>query len=102
MRIVVDCAHGAAGSVAPSVLRRLGAEVIALHDEFDGLHINVDCGSTHPEKMLTAVVEHGADVGIAHDGDADRVIMADGQGRLVDGDAILAVCGLHHARSRAC
>ncbi len=53
MRIVVDCAHGAAGSVAPSVLRRLGAEVIALHDEFDGLHINVDCGSTHPEKMLS-------------------------------------------------
>lgn len=95
MRIVVDCAHGAAGSVAPSVLRRLGAEVIALHDEFDGLHINVDCGSTHPEKMLAAVVEHGADVGIAHDGDADRVIMADAAGQLVDGDAILAVCGLH-------
>src|SRR5690606_14448187 len=77
MRIVVDCANGAAVPVAPVVLRRLGAEVIALCDETDGLNINVGCGSTNPEALQKAVVEHGADVGIAHDGDADRVIMVD-------------------------
>lgn len=101
MRIVVDCANGAAVPVAPVVLRRLGAEVIALCDETDGLNINVGCGSTNPEALQKAVAEHGADVGIAHDGDADRVIMVDEQGRLVDGDVILAVCGLHlHRRGR--
>ncbi len=95
MRIVVDCANGAAGPVAPVVLRRLGAEVIPLCDDADGLNINVGCGSTNPEAMQRAVVAHRADVGIAHDGDADRVIMADEAGSLVDGDAILTVCGLH-------
>lgn len=95
MRIVVDCANGAAARLAPTVLRRLGAEVIAMGDEGDGKHINVRCGSTHPEAMQQAVIAHGADVGIAHDGDADRVIMADADGELVNGDAILALCALH-------
>lgn len=95
MRIVVDCANGAAARLAPKVLRRLGAEVIAIGDDGDGRQINVGCGSTHPAAMQEAVVAHGADVGIAHDGDADRVVMADADGRLIDGDTILAVCGLH-------
>lgn len=94
MRIVVDCANGAASHVAPAVLRELGADVIALSDNPDGMNINVECGSTHPHVMQAAVRAHGADVGIAHDGDADRVVMADAAGNLVDGDGILAVCGL--------
>lgn len=97
MRIVVDCAHGAAFRLAPAVLRDLGAEVIALCNEPDGMNINVGCGSTHPELMQAAVREHRADAGLAHDGDADRVIMADERGQLVDGDVILAICGLHLA-----
>jgi len=97
LRIVVDCAHGAAYRLAPEVLRRLGADVYVLADAPDGLNINVGCGSTHPELMQAAVRDYGADVGLAHDGDADRVIMADGNGRLVDGDAILTICGRHLA-----
>lgn len=101
MRIVVDCAFGAAAAVAPAVLRRLGADVIALHDELDGLRINVECGSTHPEKLQAAVVEHRADLGIAHDGDADRVILVDETGRVVDGDVIMTICGTYlHERGR--
>ena len=97
LRLVVDCAHGAAYRLAPQVLRSLGADVIVLSDAPDGMNINVGCGSTHPELMLAAVREHGADAGLAHDGDADRVIMADAQGNLVDGDAILAICARHLA-----
>ncbi|HLT58333.1 MAG TPA: phosphoglucosamine mutase [Limnochordales bacterium] len=97
LRVVVDCAHGAAYRLAPAVLRRLGAEVITLCDAPDGMNINVGCGSTSPEQMQAAVRRHGADAGIAYDGDGDRVIMADERGGLVDGDAILAICGRHLA-----
>jgi len=91
LRVVVDAANGAASQVAPQVYRHLGADVIALHADPDGANINVDCGSTHADVVCRAVTEHGADVGIAHDGDADRLIAADHDGAEVDGDVILAV-----------
>ena len=91
LKIVVDCANGAAYNVGPAVFRELGAKVIALHHEPDGLNINKDCGSTHPEDLQKAVVEHQADLGIAFDGDADRVILVDRMGRLVTGDHILYI-----------
>ncbi|MFO1415919.1 MAG: phosphoglucosamine mutase [Acinetobacter sp.] len=91
LKIVVDCANGAAYSVGPSVFRELGAKVIPLYNEPDGLNINENCGSTHPEQLQKAVVEHQADLGIAFDGDADRVVMVDKNGQLVDGDHILYI-----------
>lgn len=91
LRIVIDCADGAASAVGPEVLRRLGADVVAIHAEPDGTNINAGCGSTHPEVVAEAVRAHGADLGVAHDGDADRLIAADAVGRVVDGDAILAI-----------
>lgn len=91
LKIVVDCAHGAAYSVGPSVFRELGAKVIPLFNEPDGLNINENCGSTHPEFLQKAVVDHQADLGIAFDGDADRVVMVDKNGQLVDGDHILYI-----------
>jgi phosphoglucosamine mutase len=91
LRVVVDCAHGAATDVAPAALRRAGADVIAMGVNPDGLNINDGCGSTHLEALSAAVVEHGADAGIAHDGDADRCLAVDAAGRVVDGDQILAV-----------
>ena len=94
LRVVVDCANGAASRTAPEVLRRLGADVLTVHAEPDGLNINDGCGSTHPESLQEAVVAHGADAGIAHDGDADRCLAVDADGRLVDGDQILAVLAL--------
>jgi len=94
LRIVVDCAHGAAYKSTPCVLRELGAEVIAYGNQPDGKNINQDCGSMHPAMMCQKIWEHRADVGIAHDGDADRVLLSDEQGKLVDGDDILAIAGL--------
>ena len=91
LKIVVDCAHGAAYSVGPSVFRELGAKVIPLFNEPDGLNINENCGSTHPEFLQKAVVDHQADLGIAFDGDADRVVMVDKNGQLIDGDHILYI-----------
>src|SRR5579875_324419 len=91
LRVVVDCAHGAAYAIAPAALRRAGAEVIAIGVEPDGLNINAGCGSTSLETIAAAVVSQGADVGIAHDGDADRCLAVDAEGRVVDGDQILAV-----------
>jgi phosphoglucosamine mutase len=91
LRVVVDCANGAASYVAPEVLRRIGCDVLAIHAVPDGTNINAGCGSTHPEVVAAAVVEHGADLGFAHDGDADRLIAVDHAGALVDGDAILAI-----------
>lgn len=91
LKIVVDCANGAAYSVGPAVFRELGARVVALFNEPNGLNINDQCGSTHPEHLQKAVVEHQADVGIAFDGDADRVVMVDRHGRLIDGDHILYI-----------
>jgi phosphoglucosamine mutase len=91
LRVVVDCAHGAAYRIAPEALRRAGAEVITIGVEPDGLNINQGCGSTCLDAISAAVVTHGADVGIAHDGDADRCLAVDADGRVVDGDQILAV-----------
>ncbi|MDJ1183674.1 phosphoglucosamine mutase [Roseofilum casamattae] len=99
MRIVLDLAWGAAVPVAPDVFQDLGAEVICLHNRADGDRINVHCGSTHLASLQAAVQEHDADMGFAFDGDADRVIAVDSQGRPVDGDYILYLwgCTLHHA-----
>jgi phosphoglucosamine mutase len=95
IKVVVDCAQGAAYHVAPQVLRELGAEVIAISHQPDGTNINENCGSTHPETLQQKVVQWGAHLGIAHDGDADRVIAVDSKGNLVDGDFIMLICALH-------
>lgn len=91
LKIVVDCAHGAAYKVAPTVLWELGADVIAIGVSPNGFNINDKCGSTHPEAMCARVVEEGADIGIALDGDADRLILCDEKGQIVDGDQIMAL-----------
>ncbi|GAB2722504.1 phosphoglucosamine mutase [Streptomyces bullii] len=94
LKIVLDEAHGAASRVSPEAFARAGAEVVTIGAEPDGLNINDGCGSTHLEKLKAAVVEHGADLGIAHDGDADRCLAVDHTGEEVDGDQILAVLAL--------
>lgn len=91
LKIVLDCANGAAYQVGPSVFTELGADVIKLACAPDGLNINRDCGSTHPESLQKAVVEQGADLGIAFDGDSDRVLMVDRHGELVDGDELIVI-----------
>lgn len=91
LKIVVDCANGAAYRVAPKVLYELGAEIVPIAVTPDGFNINKDCGAVMPEAMQQAVVAHGADLGLALDGDADRVALADETGRLVDGDQVLAL-----------
>jgi len=91
LNIVLDCANGATYHVAPSVFRELGAKVVTLADEPDGLNINVNCGSTHPQRLQETVLVQGADLGIAFDGDGDRVLMVDHQGELVDGDELLYI-----------
>jgi phosphoglucosamine mutase len=91
LKVVVDCANGAASIVSPAALRAAGAEVVAISAEPDGLNINDGCGSTHPEALAARVVAEGADVGIAHDGDADRCLAVDATGALVDGDQLLAL-----------
>ena len=94
MRVVVDCANGAASAFAPAVLARLGAEVVAINDEPTGANINVDCGALHPDVVAEAVVANGADAGVAHDGDADRALFADAEGNVIDGDQVLAACAI--------
>lgn len=94
LRVVVDCANGAAATVAPDAYRRAGADVIAIHADPDGLNINDGCGSSHLDVLRAAVLEHGADLGIAHDGDADRCLAVDAAGEEVDGDQIMAVLAL--------
>jgi phosphoglucosamine mutase len=94
VRIVVDCAHGAAYKSTPCVLRELGAEIIVYGNQPDGMNINCDCGSMHPEAVCRRVVEHKAHLGIAHDGDADRVLLCDEKGNLIDGDDIMAIAAL--------
>jgi len=94
LRVVVDCANGAASWTAPEALRRAGADVVAIHASPDGTNINDGCGSTHMESLRAAVLEHRADAGIAHDGDADRCLAVDANGTVVDGDQILAVLAL--------
>ncbi len=100
LRVVVDCAHGAAFRVAPEALRRAGAEVVVIGGEPDGLNINDGYGSTHLDQLRAAVVAHGADAGVAHDGDADRCLAVDARGEVVDGDQIMAVLavGMHEAK----
>ncbi|MCI3223398.1 phosphoglucosamine mutase [Streptomyces sp. NP-1717] len=94
LKVVLDEAHGAAARVSPEAFTRAGAEIITIGAEPDGLNINDGCGSTHLELLKAAVVEHGADLGIAHDGDADRCLAVDAAGEEVDGDQILAVLAL--------
>jgi phosphoglucosamine mutase len=93
MRIVLDCAHGAGYKSSPCVLRELGAEVIVYGDQPDGMNINKDCGSMHPDQVCQQVRAHKACLGIAHDGDADRVLLCDETGALIDGDDIMAIAG---------
>ena len=101
LKVVVDCAHGAASAVAPQLLRRAGAEVVAIAAEPNGLNINDGVGSTHLDGLAAAVVAHGADVGIAYDGDADRCLAVAADGSFVDGDQILALSALElHAAGR--
>ena len=94
LHVVLDTANGAAHEVGPGILRATGARVTVIHDAPDGDNINRDCGATHPESLMAAVREHGADVGFALDGDADRCIAVDGSGRLVDGDQVLGILAL--------
>jgi phosphoglucosamine mutase len=94
IKVVVDCAHGAASEAAPLAYRAAGAEVITLHAEPNGLNINDGCGSTHMEVLQQAVVAHDADIGLAHDGDADRCLAVDAHGELIDGDAIMVMMAL--------
>ena len=91
IKVVVDTANGAASKVAPQAYEAAGAEVIAIHNKPNAFNINEDCGSTHIEKTQEAVVEHGADLGLAHDGDADRCLAVDAEGNVVDGDQIMAI-----------
>jgi phosphoglucosamine mutase len=94
MKIVVDCGHGAAYKSTPCVLRELGAELLVMGNQPDGRNINLGCGSMHPEAMCAKVREAGAHLGIAHDGDADRVILCDETGTMIDGDDIMAIAAL--------
>lgn len=101
LTIVVDCANGAAYNVGPAVFRELGAKVIAIHNEPNGLNINENCGSTHPENLQKAVLEHQADLGVAFDGDADRVILVDRHGKQIDGDHILYILATQGSKKPA-
>jgi phosphoglucosamine mutase len=94
LTVVVDCAHGAASEAAPRAYRAAGARVIAINAEPNGLNINDGCGSTHLDVLQSAVLHHGADIGLAHDGDADRCLAVDAAGEIVDGDAIMVVLAL--------
>jgi phosphoglucosamine mutase len=95
LTIAVDCAHGSAGKTTPEALRQLGAKVIAINTESDGMDINVGCGSTNLSPITEIMRDHEVDLGIAHDGDADRVLAVDETGAEVDGDAIMAICAAH-------
>jgi phosphoglucosamine mutase len=99
LKVIVDAGHGAAWQIAPRLWQELGAQVKALNVSPTGTNINVDCGSTHPQQLQEAVRRYGADLGIAHDGDADRLIATDEKGQLLNGDYIMAICGLDLLRS---
>lgn len=94
LRIGIDCANGSATAVAPDLVRKLGADPTILFAEPDGANINLGCGSTHPEALAAAVVEHGLEMGFAFDGDADRLIAVDESGEIVDGDSVMGICAL--------
>ncbi|SFQ29894.1 phosphoglucosamine mutase [Lachnospiraceae bacterium XBB1006] len=95
MKIVADCAEGASYVTSVEALKRLGAEVVAIHVQPNGININNKCGSTHTEELCKRVVEEGAQLGLAFDGDADRLLAVDEKGTLVDGDQLMAICGIH-------
>jgi phosphoglucosamine mutase len=95
MRVAVDCGHGASALTTPEALRRLGADVTAINCEWDGMDINRESGSTHLDKVAAVVAEGGFDLGLAHDGDADRVLFVDEAGAEVDGDVVMAICARH-------
>lgn len=94
IKVVVDCANGAASAVAPLAYEAAGAEVIAIHNHPNAYNINDNCGSTHIEQVQAAVLEHGADLGLAHDGDADRCLAVDAKGNIIDGDQIMAILAI--------
>jgi len=96
IKIVIDCAHGAAYRVAPTVLEELGAEVVTTGDRPNGKNINLDCGALHPEAMASVTRQSGATAGFALDGDADRIILADERGEILDGDQMMAICAKHY------
>lgn len=98
LKVVVDCANGAAFEAAPTAFRKLGAEVIVINDKPDGININAGCGSTHLEQLQAAVVQNNADFGLAHDGDADRCLAVDEAGEPIDGDQIMLICALEMLR----
>ncbi len=100
LKIVVDCANGAAHELAPLILRRLGAEVVVINDKPNGININDNCGSTHLEQLCQVVKEQKANVGIAHDGDADRCLMVDEYGIAIDGDQMMLICALELMRDK--
>lgn len=95
LRVVLDCAHGAASTVAPIALQEMGADVSSYYHEPDGTNINEYCGSTYPKRLQDLVSELGADIGLAFDGDADRLIAVDRRGQIVDGDKVMAICAVH-------
>ncbi|NLW16386.1 MAG: phosphoglucosamine mutase, partial [Firmicutes bacterium] len=99
LRVVIDCANGAVSHIAQRLFERLGVQVDVLNANPNGLNINVACGSTHPQGLATRVQQIGADLGLAFDGDADRLIAVDHQGKIVDGDAIMAICALAMQRA---
>lgn len=98
LKIVIDCANGAASDLSPRIFSELGAKVIPFFSDPNGININKNCGSTHPEVVAQKVMETGADLGLAHDGDADRVIAVDEEGSIVDGDHIMVICSTHLKR----
>jgi phosphoglucosamine mutase len=101
LKLVIDCANGAAYKVAPTVFEELGAEVVMMGDKPNGKNINKDCGALYPSKMAAMVRETGADAGFALDGDADRIIMADEKGEVLDGDQIMAICAKHFIEQKS-
>jgi phosphoglucosamine mutase len=100
LKIVLDCANGAASALAPNLFRSLGAEVVAIFDHPDGKNINADCGSLHPEKMRENTADSGADLGVAFDGDADRAVFSTSSGRYIDGDAVLFAAGRYMKQTK--
>ncbi len=95
LKVAMDCGNGAAYKAAPELLHELGAQVFVINNEPNGININVNCGSTKPEEVQKLVLETGADIGLSFDGDADRLIACDENGNIVDGDHVLAICGIH-------
>src|SRR6202008_5174558 len=101
LKIIVDCAHGAAYHIAPNVFRELGAKVIEIGVEPNGLNINLNCGATHIELLRQHVLEYKADLGIALDGDGDRVVMIDNKGHILDGDEMLYIIVKHRVQTQS-